>query len=226
MPVVNDAYVQRMSSQSFRDMVPNHCAYLQSLKDDGFEPKVIYDVGACVLHWTQYAKTLWPNAHYILFDAFTRAEFLYKAAGLDYHMGVLSDTDGRIVDFYQNDAEPGGNSYYREIGCGATSDRVFPKGSSRVEIASTIDTIALLRSFPPPDLIKIDVQGAEQDILLGAKKTFSTAKHLIVEMQHTDYNEGAPRVEVTTPIIENLGWTRVGMIQYSPCDADYAFKRV
>ena len=35
--------------------------------ESGFEPAVIYDIGACVLHWTQEAKKLWP-------DAFDQAE--------------------------------------------------------------------------------------------------------------------------------------------------------
>lgn len=223
--VVDDDFIQQLSKRSFLEMVPEHCAYLRTLKAEGFEPRVIYDVGACVLHWTNYARTLWPDAHYIVFDAFDRAEFLYKQAGLDYHMGVLSDVDGRVVDFYQNDHAPGGNSYYREIGCGPVSDKIFPIGSSRKEIASTIDTVATLRGFPAPDLIKIDVQGAEQDIMLGAKRTFATAKHLIIEMQHTEYNEGAPQVQETTPIITGLGWRTVGMIQRARYDADYAFVR-
>jgi hypothetical protein len=62
----------------------NHFNYLIKLKKEGFEPKVIYDIGSCVLHWTNQAKKLWPDAKYILFDAFAPAEFLYKEYGYDY----------------------------------------------------------------------------------------------------------------------------------------------
>lgn len=223
---VDDAHLERIAAHHFQDGAPGHCAYLRQLKAGGFEPQVIYDIGACVLHWTTYARSLWPDARIIVFDAFDRAEFLYRRSGLEYHMGVLSDTDGRVVEFYQSDAQPGGNSYYREIGCGQLSAELFPIGSARTMVASTVDAVAAARGFPAPDLVKIDVQGCELDILLGAVRTFAATRHMIVEMQHTDYNEGAPREECTTPIITGrLGWTLVGQIQVAQADADYAFTR-
>ena len=108
-----NTFLYNLSNQQ---LIPtDHVNYLIKLKNDGFEPKVIYDIGSCVLHWTKIAKKLWPNAKIILFDAFQPAEFLYS--GYDYHIGVLSNVDNNIVKFYQNDYHPGGNSYYREIGC-------------------------------------------------------------------------------------------------------------
>ena len=105
-----------LNNLSKQPLLPkNHVNYLLNLKRNGFEPKVIYDIGSCVLHWTNIVKKLWPNAKIILFDAFQPAEFLYS--GYDYHIGVLSNVDNNIVKFYQNDYHPGGNSYYREIGC-------------------------------------------------------------------------------------------------------------
>ena len=62
---------QHLRNLSLNDSLPvNHFNYLKKLKESGFEPKVIYDIGSCVLHWTNKAKQLWPNAKYILFDAF------------------------------------------------------------------------------------------------------------------------------------------------------------
>ena len=74
----------------------------------------IYDIGCCVLQWTDIVKKLWPNAKIILFDAFTANEFLYK--DYDYFLGVLSDKNDMIVPLFKNNTHPGGNSYYREIG--------------------------------------------------------------------------------------------------------------
>ena len=51
-------------------MLPkDHVAYLETLKSQGFEPKVIYDIGASTLHWTTHAKRIWPTADIILFEA-------------------------------------------------------------------------------------------------------------------------------------------------------------
>lgn len=199
---------------------PNHVNYLRSLKESGFEPKVIYDIGSCVLYWTKVAKQFWPDAKYILFDAFQAAEFLYK--DYDYHIGVLSNKDNEIVHFYQNDIYPGGNSYYREIGC--EDGKYFPVNEYKEYTTARLDTIVSKRNFPLPDLVKIDTQGSEHDIINGAISTLSNAKHMIVEMQHVNYNDGAPTVDQTLPYIESLGWKCVApCFQNNGPDGDYGF---
>jgi len=215
---------QHLTDMSQKDCLPlNHFNYLKKLKDSGFEPKVIYDIGSCVLHWTKKAKELWPNAHYILFDAFREAEFLYY--GYDYHIGVLCDKDNSELRFYKNVDSPCGNSYYREVGC--ENGKYFPIDKFVVENGMTLDTIVKTRGFPLPDLIKIDVQGAEKDIITGGKISLSNATHLICEMQHTNYNDGAPKVAETLPYIESLGWECIApMLQNNGPDADYGFKNL
>lgn len=201
-----------------------HIDYLQELKRNGFEPKVIYDIGCCVLHWTNAVKHIWPDAQIVLFDAFNEAEFLYK--GYLYHVGVLGEKDGNVVSFFKNVNFPGGNSYYREIGHG-DSEKIFPPDSSEIRIVRTLDTIVEQNNFPLPDFVKIDVQGAERDIFKGGSKTLSNAKHMIVEMQHVEYNKGAPKVHETMPIIEALGFTCTHdkLVNNGP-DADYAFSKI
>lgn len=215
---------QHLHNLSLNDCLPvNHFNYLKKLKESGFEPKVIYDIGSCVLHWTKKAKQLWPNAKYILFDAFREAEFLYS--DYEYHMGVLTDKDNHELKFYKNIHSPGGNSYYRELGF--DNGRFFPENKYCVEIGMTLDTIVKTRGFPLPDLVKIDVQGAEKDIISGGVNTVSNATHLICEMQHVNYNDGAPKVSETKPYIESLGWECVApRLQDNGPDADYGFKNI
>ena len=190
---------------SNRDLLQyDHVAYLWKLKSQGFEPKVIYDIGSCVLHWTNKAKEIWPDATYVLFEAMHEVEFLYS--GYQYHMGVLCEEDNKELKFYKNVEGCGGNSYYREIGH-PESARLFPADRYVIETGMTLDTIVNQKGFPLPDLVKIDVQGSEKDIIQGGQTTMSKAKHMIVEMQHTNYNDGAPQVFETGPYIESLGWT-------------------
>lgn len=201
-------------TQFFKD----HVTYLENLKQKGFEPKVIYDIGSCVLHWTNEAKILWPDAKYILFDAFDPAEFLYE--GYDYHIGVLSDSV-KNVEWWQNDYYPGGNSYYKETG---RTDFFTDDIKSKTRETKTLDQVVKERGFPPPDFIKIDVQGSEVDILKGATETLKSVKNLIVELQHTEYNQGAPQVHQSLPFIESIGFKCVApMFSYNGPDADYHF---
>lgn len=222
-----DSIHEHLKALSERDLVPmNHKLYLMKLKTDGFEPKVVYDIGACVLHWTSFAKTLWPSAQYVAFDAFDQVEFLYQEAGIPYHMGVLSDVDGREVKFYQNDMLPGGNSYYREIGC--QGGRFFPADTYKVYNTRTLDSVVNEYKLPLPDLVKIDVQGAEKDVVAGGINSMLNAQHLVVEMQNIEYNEGAPMVDTTLPYIEQvLGVKCVApLFCNNGADGDYGFARV
>jgi len=192
--------------------------YLNKLKISGFEPKVIYDIGSCVLHWTNAAKEIWPNATYILFDAFSEAEFLYN--GYNYHIGVLSDKDNQEVKFYQNEKFPTGNSYYREIGCTG----YFPENNYIRKITSTLDTVVKQKGFPLPDFVKIDVQGCEIDIIKGGIETLKHATRMIVELQHTDYNFGAMKADESLPIIESMGFKCIDpQITNTGVDGDYGF---
>ena len=214
---------EHLTKISKNDNFPkDHVNYLKQLKASGFEPKVIYDIGASVLYWTKHAEALWPEATIVLFDAFRPAEFLYK--GYKYHMGVLSDKDDEVVKFYVNDMYPAGNSYYREIG---TFGNVFPKENYVLYTTERLDSVVEENEFPLPDLVKLDVQGSEKDIIAGGLKTISHAKHLIVELQCVEYNEGAPNVEETLPYIESLGWkcTAPLFCDNGP-DGDYGFTRI
>ena len=202
----------------------NHVSYLYKLKENGFEPKVIYDIGCCVLHWTMVAEKLWPNAKIILFDAFTCAEFLYK--DYDYFVGVLSNEDNKIVEFYQNDLHPGGNSYYKEIGH-IMSNELYNENNINLRETYKLDTIVELNNYPLPDLVKIDVQGSEKDVIMGGINSIKNANELIVELQHIQYNENAPLANETIPFIENIGFKCVApLFCNNGPDGDYGFQKI
>jgi FkbM family methyltransferase len=210
-------YLYKLSNE--KHLPDNHINYLYKLKIQGFEPKVIYDIGSCVLHWTKYAEKLWPDAKIILFDAFEPAEFLYE--NYDYNIGVLSDKDNNIVKFYQNDYYPGGNSYYRELGC---DNNYFPENNYIEKKTKTLDTIVKEKGFPLPDFIKIDVQGCELDILNGGQNTIKNAKKMIIELQHKEYNLGAKLCNESLTIIKDMGWSCTDpLFSNNGCDGDYGF---
>lgn len=180
----------------------DHINYLQKLKNEGFEPKVIYDIGSCVLHWTREASKIWPEARIILFDAFKPASFLYS--GYDHYIGCLSDTEDKDIKFYQNDYLPTGNSYYREIGC--ENGKYFPEDKYIEMKSRTLDSVVKEAGFPLPDFVKIDVQGSEIDIIRGATETLRHVEKMVVDLQHIEYNLGALHRDQSLDILSNLGW--------------------
>ena len=204
------------------DLPDDHIQYLYRLKAQGFEPKVIYDIGSCVLKWAKYARQVWPNARIILFEAFDDVEFLYK--DYDYNIGVLSNVDDNMVKFYQNEYLPAGNSYYREVA--NPQYNIYPEDKYVVKKTNTLDTVVRERGFPPPDFIKIDVQGSELDVLAGGQNTIRMAKRMIIELQHIEYNLGAKLSDESLEIIEGMGWTcNDPLFCNNGPDGDYGFIR-
>ena len=207
-----ETHLDRVAKQ---DMLPKpHAKYLSTMNID---PKVIYDIGACVQHWTRKAKEVWPNSKYYLIDA---APSVQKYINDEEHaIAVLSDADGKMIDFYENAENPGGNSYYLEV-TGA-----FNQSHRTRKTTITLDTLVQQNKWKLPDLVKIDVQGAELDVFLGGKNTIANAKDIIVECQHVEYNQGAPKFEDVKKYLESIGFELVAQIAENDVDADYHFTR-
>ena len=231
IPAIEDAPVvdikARLRDLGSQRLIPrDHVEYLMKLKSEGFEPKVIYDIGACVLHWTNEAQRIWDQAEFIAFEAMDASEFLYQERGLKYHMGVLSDVSGKEVDFYQNDYHPGGNSYYKENEeVNPDTVNYFNESNRRRLRTVTVDAVHRLKQFPDPDMIKMDVQGAELDVLKGALETLQTVKHVILELQVIEYNKGAPKRDEVIAYMDSIGYDCQGIFSNNGPDGDYHFVR-
>jgi FkbM family methyltransferase len=217
----------RLRQLGSQRLIPrDHVDYLAKLKNEGFEPRVIYDIGACVLHWTNEAQRIWDQAEYVVFEAMDSSEFLFKERGLKYHMGVLSDVSGKEVDFYQNDVHPGGNSYYKENEeVNPDTVNYFNESHRRRLKTVTVDAVRRLKQFPDPDMIKMDVQGAELDVLKGAVETLQTVKHVILELQVVEYNKGAPLKDDVIAYMDTQGFDCRGLFSNNGPDGDYHFVR-
>ena len=221
-----------MLFRSLRDLgnqrlIPRtHIEFLMQLKEQGVNPKVVYDIGACVLHWTNEAERIWPDTKYIAFEAMDASEFLFKEKGMNYSIGVLSDRDGKEVEFYCNEYHPGGNSYYKENEV-VNPDTVnyFGDHNKRKMIAMTLDSVVAFKGFPAPDFIKMDVQGAELDVLKGAQNTLKSVQHVILECQSVEYNKGAPMNQDVIAYMDSIGFECLGQFSNNGPDGDYFFKR-
>jgi FkbM family methyltransferase len=202
-----------------------HAAYLSAIKTHyGFTPGVIYDIGSCVLHWTSEAEKVWPGSEIVLFDATDIFEPLYIESNHKYHIGLLSSESGKTIDFYQNNTDFGGNSYYRENPAYNPEATFLYDDSKIVKLQSeTLDSVVKSKKFNLPDLVKIDVQGAELDVLMGATEVIKSCKHLIIELRHVEYNIGSPERETIIEYLDSIGFENYGMFCNNGPDADYHF---
>ena len=145
----------------------------------------VYDIGAHHGNWSLGMKRLMPKASFQLFEANPVCEMFLKKTGLPYHRIALSKTKGKRV-FHSNNST--GDSFYPE---NTELSGAFGWQEKEVETAD-LDSFALQNHLPSPDWIKLDVQGAELDVLAGGKYLFSKTKFLLTEIPILPYNLGAP----------------------------------
>jgi hypothetical protein len=90
-----------------------------------------------------------------------------------------------------------------------------------------LDTLIKMFNFPSPDMIKIDVQGAELDVLLGATETLQSCQDIILELQSEEYNIGSPKLDEVKTYLESIGFKLVTHDPFSSTkyDGDYHFSR-
>jgi FkbM family methyltransferase len=94
--------------------------------------------------------------------------------------------------------------------------------TEKVEI-TTLDNWAQTKHIPKVDFIKLDVQGAELDVLMGAEKTLQTVRMLEVEVQFNPLYQGVPLFGDVDSFLRKRGFSlwriknlcHYGMSEYS-----------
>ena len=151
---------------------------LIDLKNNGFIPQNILDIGAYKGLWTKYVKTIFPLSEFHLVEAIDYDELDYYD---NVHKVVLSDSV-KEVEWYQK--KNTGDSMFKE-NTGHFKDCVPIKRN-----ATTLDNIFSDIVF---DFIKIDVQGAEIPVLKGGKKLIEKTSFILMEMPFVGvYNDSVP----------------------------------
>jgi FkbM family methyltransferase len=167
----------------------------------GVEP-VIFDVGAHHGESLAYLKPLFPKASIYSFEPDPNSfDVLYASAieGASYFNLALSDEDGTL-SFYRNKISHT-NSLFKvnldskdSIGIAkaiAENDATyFESFNEEVKVASMrLDSFTRQHSIGRIDLLKIDVQGAECRVLMGAVESLKNTSVIVMEISFFDYYE-------------------------------------
>ena len=166
-------------------MSQNHEKRFTAYKQLGYFPNSILDIGAYEGEWTKMIRKIYPQAVNTMVEANKDKKEILEKVGNTY-IAVLGPREGQEINYFKcKNGVPTGNGIYKE-----NTEYTF---EPEKRICTTLDT--LFDEGDRFDLIKMDVQGAELDILKGGMRTIKKAECLLLEMQMKEYNIGAPMAQ-------------------------------
>lgn len=174
------------------------------LKEKKIRINVIFDVGAFEGRWATEVSAHFPHASLHLFEPNQKHRAILDKTRFTAHYCLLGRTDGESVTFYQ------------QFGPG---DSVFPEPSAIYPTRSLMTTRAIdelvfgPEKLPIPDLLKVDVQGAELEVLHGATRTLESVKVVILECPLVAYNFGAPAIGEYLSFMQEHGFVPFYLVE-------------
>jgi|ERR1035437_123363 FkbM family methyltransferase len=193
------------------ELFPYETITLQKLKDQGYAPAVIFDIGASNGVWSDTIALTLPEAEYHLFEPLAGAvpfyerdlgERLGRHPNFHLHAVAFSDHSGTAEMFATHDA----------WGSSLLDRGEVPEVKERVIVPlHTLDVFVRENNLPLPHVIKLDVQGAERRILSGAQQTIRTADILFLETWLT--RGYGPDTPLLTEMVDFLGSAGFALVE-------------
>jgi FkbM family methyltransferase len=159
-----------------------------------FYPDRILDIGANIGQWYREIQTMFPDSEVFSIEANPNCEHQLMQINPNYLITFLGKEES-TTDFYipkNNPLSQGGSSYIE-------NSNHFNEYETQQLPVITLDS--LNQEF---DFIKMDVQGAELDIIKGGLKTILNSSILQLELGVLDYNIGSPQASEIISYLYNL----------------------
>ena len=163
------------------------------MKNNGVNISNLLDIGAYRGEFTQMVHRVWSNVRSWQVEADERqAPYLQS----DAIFGLLSSRPNQEVDFYTlgMNSITTGSSMYRELTPYYNNPIVIKKRTTTLD--EIMKRVNFRGNWKNAGLVKMDTQGSEFDILIGAENFIQTfqPKYFIIETSVKQYNKDAPLI--------------------------------
>lgn len=170
----------------------------------GFNPELIFDVGAYQGDFTKFCLQLWTDTEVACFEVLPNKVTQLKQLELSNSSiqvipVLLGETSSEQVPFFQFQSE------------GETASSVMkPQNSSilpKYYPMRTVDEIVNTHlNGRVPDLLKMDVQGYELNVLKGAEQSLDKIKVILAEVNLLDLYQDAPLLSELITWLDARNW--------------------
>ena len=182
--------------------VPEASTALKRLANIGFEPVIIFDVGAYRGDFARLCAHIWPQAKIVCFEPQENKVIeLHRLSGSLPSISVFPVLLGANAE--------SGKVALHESGTASSvlSEHIPQHFPVKFYPMRSIDDIVqkdLNNQYP--DLLKIDVQGYELEVLKGAEKSLSRLKLILAELNLLDIHKNTPLLHEVIQWLSERGW--------------------
>ena len=194
------AYCQERFSNMFSKSLQHLTDKVRLLYPNSKEWSIL-DVGANEGGWSDMMrKNFFPSASYFLIEGNNKYNSTLKMKSYDYTISLVGDKK-KAGKFQYNKRYPTGGTILQEVGLNKSPG--FREVESNI---TTIDNILATNHVKPPQLMKMDIQGAEFMALRGAIETLRSVEVLVIEVSLHQYNIGAASFGDINIFLESQGF--------------------
>tara|TARA_R110000868_G_scaffold106987_2_gene292941 strand:+ start:285 stop:1112 length:828 start_codon:yes stop_codon:yes gene_type:complete len=205
-------------------MYKEDIGHLLRLKNAGFNPEVVFDIGVSNGEFFYSCQQVFTDAKYFLFEARKKSqtEISETLVNVDVKYKLFFDTllggTNREVDFHEIDA---GSSIYKE----ATKFAKTNVKKQMVTLKNLIANTPMLEKATEKDVprfLKIDTQGSELQILAGMEEYIEKFEVVQLEVALLEYNLGAPLVADVMQYMDRTGFALYDIGPFYRRETDFA----
>lgn len=186
--------------------------YLQRL---GFRPATMIDVG--VGHGTPQLYQAFPEAFLLLVEPVEEFQPDIRrilAARHGWHEAVALGARPGVHELHVEPRLPQLTSFFER----ASLERTGDAAELRQVTVETLDRVMAARAYPKPYGLKIDAEGAELDILLGATATLRDTEFVIAEVSVPRRFEGGYQFADLIGELDRQGFAMVDILDIGRAD--------
>jgi FkbM family methyltransferase len=155
----------------------------EDFKARGFDPALIFDIGAATGSWTGSVRPIFPNATFVTVEPRDTGfePTVRSAIGSEEGTGTLTDWD-----------------------TGSTLLTTDTATGPRYQVPVTTMN-ALAKRFGTPDLVKLDVEGFELEALKGGGDLLGLTELFVIEVALYRFS-GRPMIHEVAPFMADRGY--------------------